>query len=394
MKIFLLFKSVPALFFTIVTSTLFSQNVGIGTTAPTKGKLEVYGAVGATSAIFGGDGAGISLQRNYPGIGYNMYYGSEARMMRPGTALVQFLDYVGGGLVFDTYGAVSTPDVVASGQTRRYTIRQNGNFSINTYQANASLFVTPGTLGITTARFRGTNYHSVFCDRVTGQSTQHTYISGGKPGSHVFINDQGLGNVYIGNGTSRIGINSADPSAVIEIKQVAGRGLILVAPANSFNNWGFTVNHEVNESKSDLWVYYNEGYKGNFFSLDGLYYQASDRRLKTAIAPLKTVLQKVMMLKPVLYEMRNDNAGKIQDIGFIAQQVGQLFPTLVQVISGNDNGYKGVNNLHTMNYDGLGPIAIKAIQEQQQQIEKLKAKNSELRQRLEAAENALTSLHQ
>jgi hypothetical protein len=48
-----------------VLSTV-SQNVGIGTSTPTRAKLEVNGAVDATSAIFG-ESSGISLQRNWPG---------------------------------------------------------------------------------------------------------------------------------------------------------------------------------------------------------------------------------------------------------------------------------------------------------------------------------------
>ena len=49
--------------FVFCLSSLHAQNVGIGTTNPTKGKLEVFGAStgGNTSAIFGTDGAGISL---------------------------------------------------------------------------------------------------------------------------------------------------------------------------------------------------------------------------------------------------------------------------------------------------------------------------------------------
>ena len=53
---------------------VFSQNIGIGITNPTRAKLEVSGVSGsgATSAIFGTDGTGISLQRNWPTIGFNL----------------------------------------------------------------------------------------------------------------------------------------------------------------------------------------------------------------------------------------------------------------------------------------------------------------------------------
>ncbi|MES2776414.1 MAG: tail fiber domain-containing protein [Bacteroidota bacterium] len=367
----------------------FSQNIGIGTINPTKGKLEVSGAVGTTSTIFGGDGAGISLQRNYPAIGFNQYYLTEAHCMLPGTSIVQYLDMPSGSLVIDSYAAGTQPNQVLGGQTRRITMRNNGNVSIATYDQNASLFVSGHIPGISTVRFRGTTHHSVFADRLTGLPTQHTYINAGKTGSHVFINDVGLGNVIIGGGTTRVGINRPDPQAVLEIKQVAGRGLVLVAPAYSFNNWGFTVNHEDGESGSDLWVYYNEGYKGNFFHVDGLYYQGSDRRIKTNIAPIPSTLNKVMAMRPVTYTMKYHNPGQIESIGFIAQEVKSLFPALTQVITGEEHGYKGINDLHTMNYDALGPIAIKAIQEQQQKITLLQAKNAALRLRLEAAEKAL-----
>src|SRR6266536_3451470 len=69
-----------------------AQNVGVGTNNPTRAKLEVNGAVGATAAIFGGESSGISLQRNWPGIGFNQYYNGVSRYMANGYAAVQFLD--------------------------------------------------------------------------------------------------------------------------------------------------------------------------------------------------------------------------------------------------------------------------------------------------------------
>jgi hypothetical protein len=48
---------------------VFSQNMGIDTSTPTRAKFEVMGAADATSGIFGGEISGTSLQRNGPGIG-------------------------------------------------------------------------------------------------------------------------------------------------------------------------------------------------------------------------------------------------------------------------------------------------------------------------------------
>ena len=52
--------------FLIINTDGRGQNVGIGVVDPTRARLEVHGApgVGTTSGIFGGDGAGISLQKD------------------------------------------------------------------------------------------------------------------------------------------------------------------------------------------------------------------------------------------------------------------------------------------------------------------------------------------
>lgn len=370
---------------------LYAQNIGIGTTAPTKGKLEVFGAVGVTSAIFGGDGAGISIDRNYPAIGFNRYFGTDARPMVPGSAMVEYLDLATGSLVFDTYPIISNPDQQFPPGFRRLTFRNNGNVSIATTEANASLFVHQFLSGITTARFRGTTYHTTFAEAVVGLPTQHTTINAGKNGSNVFINDQGLGNVWMGNGTGRVGINSISPTGVLELRQVAGRGIVLVAPAFSFNNWEFAVNHENGENKSDLWLYYNGQYRGNFFSVDGQWYQFSDLRLKTNVIPLNNILPKVLASRPAIYEMKNQGNSHHKSIGFIAQEIKSLFPELVEIMPGQEHGYEGITDLHTMNYDALAPVAIKAIQEQQEKIKSLTEKNASLRRRLAALENALTN---
>lgn len=109
-------KVFPWFIFSISTAGL-CQNVGIGTLTPTRAKLEVNGVAGtgATSAIFGGDGAGISLQRNWPTIGFNQYRdevtpGSQGKYMANGFAAIQYFDPTSGNMVFDLFpsGAANT----------------------------------------------------------------------------------------------------------------------------------------------------------------------------------------------------------------------------------------------------------------------------------------------
>jgi hypothetical protein len=58
-------------------------------------------------------------------------------------------------------------------------------------------------------------------------------------------------------------------------------------------------------------------------------------------------------------------------------------------VEGDDLGYDGLKDLYTLNYSALGPLAIKAIQEQQQQLEKLRTQVATLIQRIAQAEKLL-----
>ena len=87
-------------------------------------------------------------------------------------------------------------------------------------------------------------------------------------------------------------------------------------------------------------------------------------------------LQKVLQLHPATYQFApyiNNENGKIISSnrlhhGFIAQEVEKIFPELVY--RGSDNP---AQDFLTMDYSGFGVLAIKAIQEQQEQIQRLNA---------------------
>jgi hypothetical protein len=102
----------------------------------------------------------------------------------------------------------------------------------------------------------------------------------------------------------------------------------------------------------------------------GEYVVNSDERLKRDIEPLPSVLDNVMQLQASSYQFVNQsNQDTRRSIGFIAQDVQPLFPELVS----EKDGTLGLS------YAQFAVVAIKAIQEQQAEIE-------ELRARLEALE--------
>ena len=110
-------------------------------------------------------------------------------------------------------------------------------------------------------------------------------------------------------------------------------------------------------------------------AINGEHLNYSDRRLKTKIEAMPSLLNKFMQLQPVTYQMKYHNANHEKTIGFIAQDVKQLFPELVCIITDTSRSYQGITDLHGVNYNGFHVLTIKAIQEQQQLIKKMQEQN-------------------
>lgn len=138
-------------------------------------------------------------------------------------------------------------------------------------------------------------------------------------------------------------------------------GYQISAPIIQAGSWNFQ--DEKGVSPPDLLLYGLGTVKGGFEAYSGVYYNASDERLKTNVHGIGEVLASVMQLKPSLYQFKDNGSNSQENIGLIAQEVMTLFPDLVNVV--DDGNYK---DLHTLNYSGLSVVAIKAIQEQQEII--------------------------
>lgn len=105
----------------------------------------------------------------------------------------------------------------------------------------------------------------------------------------------------------------------------------------------------------------------------------SDSSVKNRVKPLEYGVNELMKLRPVSYYYNKDfqNFGKTRQIGFIAQEVEKVLPNSVFVNeSGQLKGKKGYNK------EDLIPILVKAVQEQQIQIEKQNKRISALEKQL------------
>jgi hypothetical protein len=102
------------------------------------------------------------------------------------------------------------------------------------------------------------------------------------------------------------------------------------------------------------------------------YGQYSDENIKENIVAATNKLEEVKQLQVKNFNLIGDN---FKQIGLIAQDVEQIFPSLVKNTTTPDG-----NEVKSLKYSVLVPILIKAMQEQQTIIDDLKS-------RLETLEN-------
>ncbi|WP_462248605.1 tail fiber domain-containing protein [Ferruginibacter sp.] len=161
----------------------------------------------------------------------------------------------------------------------------------------------------------------------------------------------------VGIGTYVTDINSVADGRL----QVSGFGngdqLSLRHPANAIFKWGFYVS----SIDSSLNFYYNGSLRSNIDRVTGVYTALSDRSKKKNIKPMMSVLEAVMKVPPYSFNYSDSKDTDRSMFGFMAQDIQPFFPELVYKRYDRDI----TKPVLTMDYSGLGVIAIKAIQEQQ-----------------------------
>lgn len=348
------------------------NNVGIGGSA-TRARLEVFGVAGAgnTSAIFGSDNAGVSFQKNWPSVGFNQYRdgaGGYGKFLDNGYAAVQYMDPATGAWALDMQGNSGLKDAGLQEPYRSFTFFPSGGLSMGKTNNNSAFMVDYLNYnGSNTANgsiyFYGTQYPS-YINLGAGVAT---ILGPGKDGGTTFINDLPNTKTVIGGTAGKLGINT-NPLYItsLSIRHAQdGAGLLLREETNN-NNWEWYVSND-----NPVWIgqKYNGALIGDYNPTTGVHGYVSDARLKTAIRPMEPVLHNLLQLQPVEYHMKGEDSGRAATQGFIAQEVAKFYPELVSIITDKQPGYKGLPDLHMLNYSQFFVLAIKAIQEQQAELE-------------------------
>ena len=129
-------------------------------------------------------------------------------------------------------------------------------------------------------------------------------------------------------------------------------------------------------SKSDAFKVHVNGTQferqGNTFNLNTTNIVAntvtceSDRNLKTDIVDMKDGVELVSKLRPVMYRWKDESKSRLEEYGFIAQEVEESFPSLVQTNA--NTGIKSVD------YPKMVSILALAVQELTAKVQELAAK--------------------
>lgn len=114
---------------------------------------------------------------------------------------------------------------------------------------------------------------------------------------------------------------------------------------------------------------------------------------------MQNALAKLLQLQPSTYNYRIDefsfmNLSEAKQIGFVAQDVEEIFPELVSTVSHPKSHGKetDIEKYKAINYIGLIPVLTQAVKEQQQMIVELVDENKSLLSKLELFEQRLNQL--
>ena len=254
-------------------------------------------------------------------------------------------DYVGGGNANNDFSVV-----IGNQQTGGGTSGTGTNAWQNTIVgSNCAPRITTGAQNAIFGYGNASNLLGGYLNTIVGYNCGTNITTGF---GNTLIGSQGVANgLTTGSYNTYIGSGASSSSGTSTNEIVIG------------NAAGFSVG----KGNNTFYVTGGASYQGNNLATWTI---ASDVNIKENIQNIDNSLAKVLKLRPVSYKYKENQKS---DIGFIAQEYELLFPE--QIVHSAPNEFHKTLGLEEVKgiQQNLIPYLIKAIQEQQLQIEELKA---------------------
>ena len=243
------------------------------------------------------------------------------------------------------------------------------NNSAGTYSVAMGYNTTASGDGSTTMGYNTTasgNYSTAMGGTSTASAPYSTAMGGTSTADGLASTAMGATTTASGAYSTAMGrssIASDYASTVIGQYNSSGSSVTNSATTFSTSNTAFVIgNGTASNAKSDAFkVMFNGNTTiSNDLTVSGDVVISSDARLKSNIVSLGSTLPKLLQIDGKSYEMK----GK-QKIGVLAQEIQEVFPELV---SEDDNEMLAVN------YQGLVPVLINALKEQDKIIKSQEAR--------------------
>ena len=179
-----------------------------------------------------------------------------------------------------------------------------------------------------------------------------------------------------GNSSTAIGKNTIASdfgSLVIGQYNLGGATVTNSATEPNYANTAFVIGNGTYSNRSDAFKVMANGDTtvSNDLTVGGDILVSSDARLKANIVSLGSTLAKLLLIDGKTYTMKND--GK-QKIGVLAQDIQKVFPELVTTDD---------KEMLAVNYQGLVPVLINALKEQEGKLCKQQSEIDELKKMVE-----------
>jgi len=357
-----------------------AQNVGIGTTSPVT-KVHAYSST--TMAQLTVDGAGaIKTGINFASSGttYGQIYFDNTSPYD----MSVFQQYSTGSLRFGTnnteqmrldssgnLGLGLTPNTwnTGGGKTLQLTSGALTAYSTDNIQMVQNLYYNSGWI------YKTSNYGTIY-NQSLGQHTWFTAPSGTAGNTPTLTQVMTLdpsGNLLVGNSTPQ---GAAGPRLyIVSTNNTSGDlGIYSQLGANCSNTSSVAFSASITGVGNKFYVYGN----GNVVNTNNSYGAISDVKFKENIVDATPKLNDVLNLKVRNFNLKTEPENK--QIGFIAQEFEEVFPSMIDVSPDTDTDGKFLETTHkSIKLSVLVPILVKSIQELSTQLTELKAEVATLR---------------